>query len=104
MFKRLRNAFTAVTGRGCALKPQGEEAVEKLGHRNYVGGMWEEIGKLQFDFLSSRGSSLRIVFWTSDAAPLEEGSSSSITWTPAITWDRQRESAYGPRHRERAGK
>lgn len=33
----------------------GEEAVEKLGHRNYVGGMWEEIGKLQFDFLVKQG-------------------------------------------------
>ena len=24
-------------------------------HRNYVGGKWEEIGKLQFDFLLSKG-------------------------------------------------
>ena len=55
MFKRLRNTFNAVTGRRRALKPQGEEAVEKLGHRNYVGGMWEEIGKLQFDFLVQQG-------------------------------------------------
>jgi hypothetical protein len=59
MFKRLRNAFNAVTGRR-ALKPQGEEAVEKLGHRNYVGGMWEEIGKLQFDFLVQQGQAFSL--------------------------------------------
>ncbi len=37
------------------LKPQGDRGIAKLGHRGYVGGMWEEIGKLQFDFLLSRG-------------------------------------------------
>jgi hypothetical protein len=26
-----------------------------IGHRDYVGGMWEEMGRLQFDFLISRG-------------------------------------------------
>jgi SAM-dependent methyltransferase len=29
--------------------------VKLLGHREYVGGFWEEIGKLQFDFLISQG-------------------------------------------------
>lgn len=55
MFKRLRNAFNTITGHPRALKPQGEEAVQKLGHRKYVGGMWEEIGRLQFDFLVQQG-------------------------------------------------
>lgn len=55
MFKRLRNAFNTITGHPRALKPQGEEAVQKLGHRNYIGGMWEEIGRLQFDFLVQQG-------------------------------------------------
>jgi len=27
----------------------------KMDYRRYVGGMWEEIGKLQFDFLLSKG-------------------------------------------------
>jgi hypothetical protein len=55
MLKRLRNAFNTITGHRRALKPQGEEALEKLGHRSYVGGMWEEIGRLQFDFLVQQG-------------------------------------------------
>jgi SAM-dependent methyltransferase len=35
--------------------PQGPEGVKLLGHRAYVGGFWEEIGKLQFDFLIAQG-------------------------------------------------
>jgi hypothetical protein len=35
--------------------PQGEKGVAQIGHRAYVGGLWEEIGKLQFDFLVSKG-------------------------------------------------
>lgn len=37
------------------LNPQGNRGIAKRGHRGYVGGMWEEIGKLQFDFLLSKG-------------------------------------------------
>lgn len=37
------------------LQPQGENGVRKAGHRQYIGGAWDEIGKLQFDFLVSRG-------------------------------------------------
>jgi hypothetical protein len=37
------------------LKPQGEEGVRKAGHRKYIGGAWDEIGTLQFEFLKSRG-------------------------------------------------
>lgn len=37
------------------LDPQGDEGIAKRGHRDYVGGMWEEIGNLQFDFLLSKG-------------------------------------------------
>ena len=36
-------------------RPTGVEGIAKLGHREYVGGRWEEIGKLQFEFLVSRG-------------------------------------------------
>lgn len=28
---------------------------ERLDHRRYVGGLWDEMGKLQFDFLVSQG-------------------------------------------------
>jgi hypothetical protein len=33
----------------------GPEGIRRLGHRQYVGGMWDEIGRLQFDFLVSEG-------------------------------------------------
>jgi SAM-dependent methyltransferase len=37
------------------MKPMGPEGVRELGHREYVGGLWEEMGQLQFDFLLARG-------------------------------------------------
>lgn len=36
-------------------KPEGHFGVWMVGHRNYVGGLWDEIGLLQFEFLKSRG-------------------------------------------------
>jgi len=52
MFKRvLRNSQR----KGWSDKPSGEAGIEKLGHRNYVGGKWEEIGRLQFTFMVDRG-------------------------------------------------
>jgi hypothetical protein len=36
-------------------RPEGAEGVRKLGHREYVGGLWEEVGRLQFDFLVGQG-------------------------------------------------
>jgi hypothetical protein len=35
--------------------PQGERGIAKRGHRDYVGGLWEELGQLQFNFLLSKG-------------------------------------------------
>jgi hypothetical protein len=35
--------------------PEGTATVLAVGHRDYVGGMWEEIGRAQFDFLVGRG-------------------------------------------------
>lgn len=37
------------------LNPEGDEGMAKLSHRGYIGGRWDEIGKLQFDFLVSKG-------------------------------------------------
>ena len=48
----LRRLFGPRTSRR---KPQGEAGIRRLGHRRYVGGRWEEIGRLQFDFLRARG-------------------------------------------------
>ncbi|MBA2681854.1 MAG: class I SAM-dependent methyltransferase [Ktedonobacteraceae bacterium] len=36
-------------------KQQGLKRIQKVGHRSYVGGLWDEIGKLQFDFLLKEG-------------------------------------------------
>jgi len=38
-----------------SLKPQGAGGVRILGHREYVGGLWDEIGKLQFNYLVHQG-------------------------------------------------
>ena len=35
--------------------PHGEAGVRQVGHRAYVGGLWDEMGRLQFDFLARRG-------------------------------------------------
>ncbi|QSR88133.1 hypothetical protein IT6_07010 [Methylacidiphilum caldifontis] len=34
---------------------QGPKGISILGHRGYVGGLWEEIGRLQFDFVLNQG-------------------------------------------------
>lgn len=36
-------------------RPEGAEGIAALGHRAYVGGRWEELGRLQFEFLKSQG-------------------------------------------------
>lgn len=36
-------------------KPTGPLGVAALGHREYVGGRWEELGRLQLDFLIEHG-------------------------------------------------
>lgn len=37
------------------LEPEGDAGIDKIGHRAYVGGLWDEIGQLQFDFLVGQG-------------------------------------------------
>lgn len=37
------------------LRKEGEKGIHDVGHREYVGGLWEEIGRLQFDFLVQQG-------------------------------------------------
>ena len=37
------------------MKPEGKIVIRKTGHRQYVGGMWEKIGRLQFAFLVQQG-------------------------------------------------
>jgi len=40
----------------------GPEGIQAVGHRQYVGGLWEEIGKLQFEFLVANGLQPHHVF------------------------------------------
>lgn len=37
------------------LEPEGERGIAQMGHRDYVGGLWDEIGNLQFNFLLAQG-------------------------------------------------
>lgn len=37
------------------LWPEGSEGVEVLGYQRYVGGLWDEVGRLQFEFMKSHG-------------------------------------------------
>lgn len=37
------------------LYPEGDKGIEAVGHREYIGGNWDEIGTLQFNFLVSKG-------------------------------------------------
>ena len=36
-------------------QPEGERGIAAVGHRGYVGGMWDEIGTLQFGFMKAQG-------------------------------------------------
>jgi hypothetical protein len=40
----------------------GTDGINAVGHRQYVGGLWDEIGKLQFDLLVSNGLQPQHVF------------------------------------------
>jgi hypothetical protein len=44
-----------LAARGKVSVPEGPEGIQAIGHREYVGGWWDEIGRLQFDFLVSVG-------------------------------------------------
>ncbi len=52
---KMKQANPKLNANSASLPPQGAIGVEALGHRQYVGGMWEEIGLLQFNFLKSQG-------------------------------------------------
>jgi SAM-dependent methyltransferase len=52
----IRNLITFLRQRVIAGRiPQGSWGLKLMGHRMYVGGRWDEIGQLQFDFLVKQG-------------------------------------------------
>ncbi len=55
LLRRIVRRIAMVLGLGRPPRLHGEPGIRQLGHRQYVGGHWSEIGKLQFDFLVSQG-------------------------------------------------
>jgi len=55
------------------MKPQGIRAIKKLGHREYVGGGWECMGDLQFNFLLSHGLKPHHHLWDIACGSLRAG-------------------------------
>jgi hypothetical protein len=52
MFTRDGNRLASMFRR---LKPEGTKGVEVLGYKRYVGGLWDEVGQLQFEFMKNHG-------------------------------------------------
>jgi SAM-dependent methyltransferase len=44
------------------LKPETSNYIDEVGHRTWVGGLWDEMGRLQFDFLVAHGLKPHHVF------------------------------------------
>ncbi|QSR84390.1 class I SAM-dependent methyltransferase [Methylacidimicrobium sp. B4] len=51
----LRSLWRQAVGLPQDLPPEGTEGIRALGAKEYVGGLWEEIGELQFRFLVDQG-------------------------------------------------
>src|SRR5664279_2409282 len=41
---------------------EGPKGVAEVGHRSYIGGLWDEVGQLQFDFIVAQGLQPQHVF------------------------------------------
>lgn len=59
MLANLKRVWSRIVWESRKMKgfvPQmGPEQISRRGHRNYVGGKWDTIGELQFDFLKGQG-------------------------------------------------
>lgn len=53
--QRLEEYRKKLNEKAVAIPPEGIDTINAIGHRDYVGGHWEEIGQLQFDFLVAQG-------------------------------------------------
>jgi len=52
---KLAQGWSLLLNRLRGLQTEGMESVGELGYRRYVGGYWDQVGRLQFEFLQSRG-------------------------------------------------
>ena len=55
MLNQINRTLRKILGQRGKLNPEGDIGIQELGHREYVGGLWEEIGRLQFEFLLQKG-------------------------------------------------
>lgn len=55
-FKNIECKQTVVVpGLPEVIQKEGFDGIKAIGHRNYVGGLWDEMGLLQIEFLKSKG-------------------------------------------------
>ncbi|MFT3922623.1 MAG: class I SAM-dependent methyltransferase [Myxococcales bacterium] len=54
LYNQFRSTLLAVRPKG-RVTAHGPAGIASAGHREYVGGMWHEIGRLQFNFLVNQG-------------------------------------------------
>ena len=78
MLKRLFNKnLKAIIRISCRIKgvsnPEGSMGLLYSNHRDLAGGMWEEIGKLQFDFMMQQGLKPHHVLLDIGCGPLRGG-------------------------------
>ena len=53
--RRIVTTIRRACGAATAIRPEGEKGIQVLGHREYVGGMWNVMGNLQFEFVVRQG-------------------------------------------------
>jgi len=54
-FRRARPTGVVAPPAAAGDGTEGDEGIARDGHRAYVGGLWEELGRLQLDFLVGQG-------------------------------------------------
>ncbi|MDK9694694.1 MAG: Stf0 family sulfotransferase, partial [Sulfurimonas sp.] len=55
------------------LPKEGTVGINEIGHRNYVGGLWDELGLLQISFLKARGLNADDILLDIACGPLRAG-------------------------------
>jgi SAM-dependent methyltransferase len=73
VIKKLIKKLKSIRDSNEKLLAEGEKGINQVGHRAYVGGFWEEIGKLQFDFLVANGLKPSDVFMDIACGSLRAG-------------------------------
>lgn len=73
-FRKLWSATVWSARKAAGLVPEmGDDQIGDRGYRNYVGGKWDAMGQLQFDFLLARGLRPEHVFYDIGCGALRAG-------------------------------